>query len=149
MPGGIIQGALAGFQCKHCPSFTRSNEAGARMAGWRTYQGVSVTGKPLDDVVCPACAGTAEPEAPTWRVHCITCDWDAAEEGWDSDDEPLNALDAKMLAASHRCYAQVEIGPPGSSDWYHPNDVTDSGGLKRPKVVTVDLSARHLPGVAR
>jgi rubredoxin len=87
----------------------------ARADGWRYFKGKSVTGKDLDDVICPACAGTAKPEPDglekSWRVRCETCDW-SYDEGWEpGDDLIVDARDAKSVADDHRCQRVLRIAP--------------------------------------
>jgi hypothetical protein len=126
------------------------NEQGARAVGWRMFSGVSVTGKPLDDVVCPRCAGTAQDDQePSWRVRCTTCEWQSDDDEDVTEEGPLTAQVAKELAADHRCWPQMEIAPPDTDDWYPPSEVTNGGGLLRPKTVEVNLGARELPVGAR
>jgi hypothetical protein len=97
--------------CKHCNRRTYSSRDVARAEGWRTFQGKSVTGKDLDDVICPICSGTATPvdAGEVWTVGCSTCDWVSTED----DDEPiLDAPDAMAVATDHRCQPKVYIVDP-------------------------------------
>jgi hypothetical protein len=71
---------VSALVCKHCGNHSRSSMDVARADGWRTFSGVSMTGKPLDDVVCPSCAGTAKPGEEGWSVRCLTCDWEWEDE---------------------------------------------------------------------
>jgi hypothetical protein len=117
------------IRCKHCPSTTASSPDAARMLGWRMFKGVSQTGKPLDDVVCPGCAGTTpitedKPASPSWRVRCNTCYWEWEDE---FDEGPLSPKDAKSMAHDHECEPEVEIAPPSGEKWFHPYDVSDEG----------------------
>lgn len=120
---------MAEIKCKHCLRVTHSSRDGARVEGWRMFAGTSITGKALNDVVCPKCAGTGpQPDAePSWRVRCNTCDWEWEDE-W--DEGPLSAEQAKRMADDHECEPSVEIGPPGNNDWYHPYLVNKDGSLR-------------------
>lgn len=115
------------LQCRHCRRSTGNSADFARAAGWRTFKGASLTGKPLDDVICPWCAGTAEPEL-SWKVRCNTCDWESAE---DEDDEALDARDAKHLADDHRCEPWLEIQAPNSDVWLPPRSVNNDGSIRQ------------------
>ena len=128
------------IRCKHCPSSTGSTLDAARMLGWRMFQGVSQTGKPLDDVVCPTCAGTAsEPDAPeSWSVRCLACDWCSDDDG--PDEEPLlSAKDAYSLGYDHECEPEIELrAPDAGARWERLDDFNRDGTLRRPAAV-VDL----------
>jgi hypothetical protein len=117
------------IECKHCPSSTYNSVDVARISGWRMFTGKSLTGKPLDDVVCPKCAGTERPadEEPSWSVRCNTCDW-----VWEDEygEGPLDARAARNLASDHECEPWVEIAPPNSEQWISPNNVNDDGSLR-------------------
>jgi hypothetical protein len=121
------------IRCKHCPRSTWSSLDVARVEGWRMYKGVSVTGKEIDDVACPSCAGTAAPPgkpAPSWRARCRTCDWDSDEDAEEAGEGPLTARDAKYLARGHHCEPWIEISPPGTDErWLPPRMVNDDGSL--------------------
>lgn len=121
------------IRCKHCPRSTYSSLDVARMEGWRLFNGVSQTGKHLDDVVCPVCAGTNEPPEPRpegWVVACRTCEWQSNEDPDDPDlFAELTAKDAKWLAREHRCEKWMEIRPPGNTTWYPPDSINDDGSL--------------------
>lgn len=98
--------------CKHCPASTGSSADVARAAGWRMFKGESITGKPIDDVVCPACAGTAEPPPREWQVRCTTCDWDS-----DDGEEPIRSgREAMDVARYHECESWIEVQRPGG-EW--------------------------------
>lgn len=117
------------IQCKHCSASTRSSVDVARMAGWRMFDGTTQGGKPLNDVVCPSCAGTApDSEAanagPSWRVRCSTCDWMYEDE---YDEGPLDAKAARSLAYDHQCEPYVQIAPPSGDQWYDRYEVDDKG----------------------
>lgn len=59
----IIRGSerMSSFiACHYCPEITFLTEEGARFEGWRIFKGVSLTGKRLDDVICPNCSGRGE-----------------------------------------------------------------------------------------
>jgi len=127
------------IQCKHCAASTWSSRDVARLAGWRMFKGTSVTGKELDDVACPRCAGTANPDAKLgWRVRCDTCDWSSEEDG---DDDPYTAKDAKQAARYHECEPRVEIAPPAGDQWYDPLYVNDDGTLREPRSAKVAADA--------
>ena len=116
------------IRCKHCSRSTASSAAIARHLGWRMFSGFSLTGKPLNDVVCPWCAGTV-PESdaePTWRVRCRTCDWEYDDE---DGDGPLDAKAAKQLARDHHCEPWIEIGPPNDDRWFPERSVNNDGSL--------------------
>lgn len=110
--------------CKHCGrSGGMTSVEVLRAGGWRLFEGVSQTGKPLSDVVCPWCAGTVETPPPGWKVRCRTCDWEYEDE----DDEPLDAKPAKQVARDHECEPWVEISPPGSERWGGPSWFNNDG----------------------
>jgi hypothetical protein len=119
----------AKIRCKHCPRSTYSSLDVARISGWRLFTGVSLTGKQLDDVVCPACAGTEPPkdEQPSWSVRCRTCDWVYED---DFDEGPLSAREARQLALDHHCEPWVEIAAPNSDQWMSPRSVNEDGSLR-------------------
>lgn len=120
------------LQCKHCPTKTHSTEDVARHIGWRIWRGTTIGGKDAEDVVCPVCAGNAEPpekEAPGWRVRCNTCDWEREDE---YDEGPLTPKEAKYMARDHECEPQVEIAPPTGDTWYADWQVKDDGSLHEP-----------------
>jgi hypothetical protein len=134
------------IQCKHCVASTRSSLDVARAAGWRMFTGVSVTGKPLDDVVCPACAGTADPEdAPQgWRVRCNTCDW----EYEDDDDGPLSPAEARQMAYDHECEPEVRLAPPSGDRWYLTYELDRAGNIidRQPARPVETINAAVLSG---
>lgn len=88
-----------------------------RAAGWRIYDGPSLTGKELHISVCPWCAGTTDAVDPEthWRVGCSSCGW-----VYDPDDddnvgdrtEPLSKAEAQQLAADHWCQPSTWIDHP-------------------------------------
>ena len=130
--------------CKHCAASTRSSMDVARAEGWRFFQGKSVTGKDLDDTVCPACAGTANDDdsaaaTKSWRVTCSTCDW-STEDDRDDDGEILDAKAAKSMADFHECEKQVQIAPPSGDKWYDPFYVNDDGSIRKPMFAGRELS---------
>lgn len=99
------------LRCKHCTRSTRSDAEVARLAGWRMFKGLSVTGKPIDDVICPICAGTSTPveAGEVWTVGCKTCDWVSTED----EDEPIEeAADAMAVAIDHRCEPDIYLVDP-------------------------------------
>lgn len=49
------------IECNHCFNITFLTEPGARSIGWRFYNGLSLTGKVLNDVICPECSGRGTP----------------------------------------------------------------------------------------
>lgn len=94
------------IKCKHCDNWTNLPEAGARNIGWRLFNGLSLTGKPLGDVLCPVCSGRGEdPKMPTWNIECTTCEWNYIdEEDWQVLKIPINsAEDADKIARDHKC----------------------------------------------
>jgi hypothetical protein len=115
--------------CKHCPRTTQVQDAVARAQGWRWYDGPTLGGGHLSDVVCPYCAGTAtEPDpAEEWHVGCRTCDWDSAEDG----DRIINGKDAVSAARFHECEPEVWIRPPGADRDYTDWDFDRDGNLLR------------------
>jgi hypothetical protein len=120
---------MAEIRCKHCPRSTYSSVDVARITGWRMFSGTSQTGKPIEDVACPHCAGTAPApdETPSWSVRCKTCDWEYEDE---YDEGPLTAAEAKQMADDHECEPWVEIRPPGMKDgWMSPRLVNKDGSL--------------------
>jgi hypothetical protein len=122
------------IRCKHCPSTTRSTNDAARMLGWRMFQGVSQTGKLLDDVVCPSCAGTARvPDVPeTWSVRCATCDW-SSEDGDPDDYEAMSAKDAVACGHDHECEPWIELKSPAEGAKWTPIEAFNrDGSLRRP-----------------
>lgn len=119
--------------CKHCPAVAGRSvtQEAARFLGWRFFDGLSMTGKPLSDVVCPTCAGTAEPvaetgEPPGWRVRCNTCHWEYEDE---YGDGPLSPKEARDMARDHQCEAEVEIAPADGDKWYDEYQVKDDGSI--------------------
>jgi len=117
--------------CKHCPASTRSSEDVARLAGWRWFKGLSQTGKPLDDVCCPACSGAdVEPAAASWSVRCDGCNWELEDDPFD-DPEPLDAKGALSIAHDHECEPVMEIRAPGG-EWRSVDDYNSrTGELRR------------------
>lgn len=123
-------------QCKHCYRNTMSNDAGARAQGWRWYDGPTLGGGHLSDVVCPVCAGTATPEVASaeWRVGCNTCEWEF-EPFDDSDDEKLlTGKAANSVADDHECEPDVWIRPPGTDRDYRTSDFDRDGNLRGERV---------------
>lgn len=99
--------------CKHCKRFTtRSSDDVARAQGWRWYDGPTVGGGHLVDVVCPVCSGHAEPEVAEWLVGCRTCDWQY--EPWDPDERILTGKQALNVLDGHECEPELWIRPSGS-----------------------------------
>lgn len=95
--------------CKHCGREGKSSESVLRVQGWRLFNGESQTGKPLNDVVCPTCAGTATEPLPGWRVGCHTCFWEWEDE---YDEGPLSKKDAQSIADDHECEPDTWVAPP-------------------------------------
>ena len=119
--------------CKHCGASSLSSDDVARLQGWRWYRGESITGKPIEDVVCPACAGFADPEAAkVWTVGCRTCHWQY--EPFEDDDEIRSGVRAVDLAHDHDCEPDVYITMPNDPTEYEPYDFNRDGTLRRPKV---------------
>lgn len=115
-------------KCKHCPRFTRSSDEVARVQGWRWYDGPTQGGGHLSDVVCPVCAGYAEPESEEWIVGCRTCDWESIAD--DADDRILTGKDAIATTRMHECEPDLWIRPPGSDVDYHPFAFDRDGELR-------------------
>lgn len=114
--------------CKHCAATTRLDRERARAAGWRMYHGPSITGKLLDDVICPACTGEKKPEevGVTWLVRCNTCDWATGDE----PEEPITSYHvARQQASYHDCEPEIELRPPGHEEWYGEFDFDCNGKL--------------------
>jgi hypothetical protein len=111
--------------CKHCGAYTRSTPDVARL-----------TGKPLNDVVCPACSGNGKPEekqGPGWLVRCNTCDWQSDDDGDDPWDEgPVDAKRAMDLARYHECEKEVEVKPPWDVAWHSERDFDHDGQPRKP-----------------
>lgn len=117
--------------CKHCGASTLSSDDVARLHGWRWYRGESITGKQIEDVICPVCAGLAEPELPpAWSVGCRTCDWQYEPDT--DDDEIRDGRRAVDVAHDHDCEPEVWIVMPGDSKEYRPYDFNRDGTLYRP-----------------
>lgn len=102
-------------RCNHCrreAGTAWADKDALRAAGWRVYDGPSMTGKELHLLVCPWCAGTTDAIDPEthWRVGCASCDW---EYDPDDDDnvgdrtEPLGEAEADRIAADHWCSPQI------------------------------------------
>lgn len=110
------------IQCKHCPRTTRASETVARVIqGWRLYTGTTQDGRPLEDVVCPICAGTQE--STGWNFRCVTCDWSYRED-WE-DDVPLERLDSvgdlERELRYHECEPILEVQAPDTDVWIQHN----------------------------
>jgi hypothetical protein len=111
--------------CRHCQrSGGLSSIDVLRVQGWRFFTGTSQTGKAIEDVICPWCAGTATAPEPGWRVRCQTCDWEYED---DNGEGPLDVKAAKQLARDHECEPWVEISPPGEERWGGANWFNDDG----------------------
>lgn len=104
--------------CRHCRRGAGPTSTDVlRAAGWRLYDGPSLTGKELHIVVCPWCAGTTDVVDPDthWRVGCSSCQW---EYDPDDDDnvgdrtEPMGKPEAQRLAEDHRCQANTWVRHP-------------------------------------
>lgn len=104
--------------CRGCRRHTGpSSPDYLRAAGWRLYDGPSLTGKVLHIAVCPWCAGTTDAVDPDlhWRVGCSSCGW---EYDPDDDDlvgdrtEPMGKAEAQRQAEDHRCPPNVWVQHP-------------------------------------
>lgn len=96
--------------CKHCPRRIDSTDDVARAAGWRWYSGPTVGGGHLNDVVCPVCAGVADPEAlAIWEVTCETCDWSSVD---DEGERITTAVDAVTTGQDHECEPVIRVKTP-------------------------------------
>ena len=117
----------AGIVCKHCGVTTKRTEQQARAVGWRMFDGVSQTGKPLSDVVCPTCSGAERPPVEgSWNVQCTSCGWEYLE-GLDDDTEADELLhteqEAKDVAKDHDCEPEFRLMPPGpDAKWSEPKE---------------------------
>jgi hypothetical protein len=105
-------------RCRHCrrEAVWPLNDM-LRAAGWRIYDGPSLTGKELHLLVCPWCAGTTDAVDPEthWRVGCSSCEWvyDPAEDEERIDrNEPLTKAEAQKLAEDHWCQPSTWIDHP-------------------------------------
>lgn len=45
------------IECRHCENQICSTEDGARLLGWHIFDGLSLGGTTMIDVVCPTCFG--------------------------------------------------------------------------------------------
>ena len=114
---------MSHIKCHHCPRTTSVSEVSARLSGWRFYKGPSLTGKELDDVICPVCTGAIPPQelVPSWNMQCRYCDWSPADERELGDEPILTAYEASIVAAGHRCKPMfLFIDPSGKQ--YRNND---------------------------
>lgn len=103
--------------CKCGKSTGRTSLDVLRVKGWRIFDGLSQTGKPLSETVCPWCAGTATEPAPTWRVGCNTCYWEWED---DYDEGPLSQKEAKRIADDHECEPDTWVREPKADDYTPP-----------------------------
>lgn len=104
------------------------------MAGWRIWEGKSVTGKDLTVRICPVCAGVEQPKPQaSWRVGCDTCYWEYDE--WD-DEEPLTEKDAREVARDHVCEPETWVKPPITPEEQAKYDAMSTGR----RVLTVPLA---------
>ena len=105
------------ISCHHCARSTISTPDVARASGWRMFQGLSQTGKELDDVVCPSCSGHEVPiqQVPSWVVECH-CEW-SSHEDWQPGDTPLlTAYEAMKFSRDHKCEPEFKfISPEGKT----------------------------------
>lgn len=125
------------YDCGNCSNKTASSLDAARMAGWRIWEGKSVTGKDLKVRICPTCAGVEQPEEErSWRVGCHTCYWEYEEEWDDPDGDPLSEKDAREVARDHVCEPDTWIKPPLTPEELAKLDALRSGR----RVVTVPLA---------
>lgn len=93
---------MAVIRCHYCPRFTNVDEAGARFSGWRLFRGLSITGKQLDDAICPSCSGRGPgADIPTWDIRCRHCRWQFTDF-WRAEDPPLlTATEALKFSTRH------------------------------------------------
>jgi RNA polymerase subunit RPABC4/transcription elongation factor Spt4 len=119
--------------CKHCHRSTNSSDDTARVQGWRWFEGTTLGGKLLSDVVCPVCAGTAKVEEgePGWQVGCHTCHW-----VYDEDDGIRTGKDAVEVARNHECEPEVWICRPGDEQEYGEHEFDKHGALRKPRIRT-------------
>lgn len=118
-------GVFRGLSCLHCAATINRDETAARVLGWRVWEGVTLGGQQKRDVVCPTCAGTAEPVAeagPSWDVECTTCEWSFSDGGpIDPGEEIPDAKTAETVGYEHRCEKQLRYKSPAGK-WYDEND---------------------------
>ena len=104
-------------KCTSCGATTNAAVDVARAAGWRIWDGQSVTGKDIQARVCPVCAGGRDgeepPKAEAWRVGCRTCDWEFEDE---YNEGPLTEKDARSMASDHECEPDTWVKPPETLD---------------------------------
>lgn len=114
------------IKCGHCENFTALSPDGARSIGWRIYEGPSMTGKPMSDVLCPVCSGRGDdPKRPTWNIYCTTCDWQYLEEpDWTDLRIPiLTAEEASKLAQEHECEPWFKFTDPQGNTYEGENEL--------------------------
>ncbi len=113
--------------CKHCNRSTRSTDDVARVEGWRWYDGPTIGGGRLVDVVCPICAGnTTAAASERWNVICETCDWDYQSEHYEGDEPLTEAKDAVELGYDHECEPRIKLRSP-AGDLFDLNDFDRHG----------------------
>lgn len=122
------------IRCQHCTHVTALAEAGARSVGWRMFQGKSITGKDLWDVLCPVCSGRGtDPGLRTWDVRCLRCNWWFTDT-WSLASEPVltaaEALDIVLNHSPEECVTDHGYAPeefqyrhPVSGLWINFTDV--------------------------
>lgn len=88
--------------CQSCRYRKRMTTNRARAAGWRVYDGPSLTGAVLTVVLCDDCVAGREPE---FRAECLTCGASSSED----DAEPMTERDAKAWKFDHECEPEVDI----------------------------------------
>lgn len=91
--------ALECQSCRYRKSMTTNR---ARAAGWRVYDGPSLTGGALTVVLCDDCVAGRVPE---FRAECLTCGADSNDDG----TGPLSERDAKAWKFDHECEPEVDI----------------------------------------
>lgn len=101
--------------------------------GWRIFEGLSLTGKPMEDVMCPVHSGCgSDPGLPTaadsWDVSCMNCYWYFLDEFMPGDPVLLSAADAVAAAKQHIAVCEVKHKEPvfefkdQDDFWYGQND---------------------------
>src|SRR4029077_1222223 len=105
---------------------TMSSDAVARSIGWRWYDGPTLGGGHLSDVVCPICAGlTTAADSERWNVVCLTCDFNYEEDRHpdDVDDALTEPKDAVSVGRDHECEPESRIiSPSDEKDELHDFD---------------------------